>query len=63
MPPMSMKNTPLSAAGVDLGLYGSTPLEDDEEERKRRERLAKQNGSSNSALIGPAGAFMDLGLT
>lgn len=63
MPPMSMKNTPLSAASVDLGLYGSTPGEDDEEEKKRKERLAKMNGASNSALAGPAGAFMDLGLT
>lgn len=64
MPPLSAKNAPLdSAAASDLGLVGTTPGEDEEEEKKRRERLQKMNGAGNASLAGPAGAYMDLGLT
>lgn len=62
MPPLSAKNAPLSAVGVDLGLQGGTPSQDAETEEERKKRLALAQRNNNS-IAGPTGqAWVDLGL-
>lgn len=54
MPVVSEKNTPLTSAGADLGLQGSTPGMDAETEEEKKKRLAalalQQQKSSTSGM-------------
>lgn len=63
MPQTSQKNSPLSAAGADLGLQSDVPGLNDETEEERKKRLAllqQQQMAGAGRLTSMAGQMLGL---